>query len=406
MGNMISVKGARGAKKASMAQRGLTRFGAKNLQLGTEYTILLPRVGSDIVLAASVGRQCDWESLGFGFAKLPKEMMQINPDTDRITDLSCMVAWGRISSILYKAAKIRDIEDAKEEALKTAQRSGGKVDEVTLSQTIASIEEAYDGRPKKGEQAAVAPTKKRLLSSNVDLAYTTEGIVIPLDRTLKPVWNSAKVMEITLSLAKINQIIDILDNPNYCDVDDDSGFLEIKFAYVGKDTKEAGRNKFLGVEKAIRKVDLSTGENGEYLDADVRSISSLLKSVSHDGDAIGQRSSIANYAKTPADVDAAMRKYLASNRILTTYIDMEDEATKRSAQDLFEYNVFNTGSKQYEELKAMLEADEAMSAGDDSITGKLVEAAEAGTARVAKEVLDSDSALQEMVAGDDEVIDI
>lgn len=354
------------AQSVQASQRGKKALGSKTLTLGKEYALLLPKKDNVVVCAGIVGRNCNRDDIGISFARIYDNQMEQNPETGRITDNSGLRKWAALSNILYKAAQAKEIAEAEEEAAKLAEKTGSKIDEGALAQRIDQIKIAYEGQLKQGDIPAILPSKQRLISSSVNFSVFTEGVLVPLDKNLKPEFDAAISVEVRLSNKKQKDINDILDNPQYNDMDDPDGFLEVKFSYKGADAKEAGKNPYQGVEAAIRKVNLKKDENGKYIDEGTRSIVEKLNDVSHDPVMIFNRAGTVSFAKTSADAEAGMRKFLSTNRILPTFIDMEDEQTKNHAQDILDLNcVFGKDTKQYRELQEMAAAVAAERAGND-----------------------------------------
>lgn len=404
----IRITTTREAVKVQASQRSKQTLGKKVLELGKEYVLLFPKKDNEIVVAGIVGRNCDFDSLNVSFGRIIDSQMEINPETDRIKDNSGMASWAALSNILYKAAQAKEISDKKDEAIKISEATGSAVDEGALGQAIDKIRLAYEGQKRHGDEAAVMPTKQRLVSSKIDFSIFTEAVLIPLDKKLKPEYDKAVSVEVRLSVTKQRQLNAILDDPNYNDMGDPDGFLEVKFSYKGTDAKEAGKNAYQGAEAAVRKINLEKDETGSYVDPGVKSIEFLLNDTTHDHDLMFSRAGTVSYANTAADVEAAMRKYLANNRMLPLYIDFEDEATKRHAKDILELGcVFNKGTRQYDELLAIVEEQEANNVAieqDAGVTGDIEKVAKSKTTREVVDAVDANEELQELVA--DEVEDI
>ena len=404
----IKIKSTRFAAKVIASQKNKQSLGKNNLELGKEYILLFPKKDNEVVVSGIVGRSCDYEQLGISFGRLTDDQMEYNEETGRIKDNSGMRRWAALSSILYKAAKAQDIEKKKEEARLLSEKTGTPIDENALAQAIEKVNVAYDGKPRQGEEAAVAPTKQRLISSKVDFNVFTEAVLIPLDKHLKPEFDKALSVEVRLSNTKIKQLNAILDDPNYNDEHDPDGFLEVKFSYKGADRKEAGKNAYLGVEAAVRKIDFTKDENGNYIDSGVKSIAHLLSDTTHDDELMFSRAGTVSFAKTAADVEAAMRKYLSNNRILPLYINMEDELTKKHAKDILDLGcVFGEGTKQYNELLSIIEEQSGNTVEDDeTLTGDLSKLTEAKSARDIETAVSSNKELEDLVGNTDEIGDI
>jgi hypothetical protein len=405
----IRITNTREAVKVQASQRSKQALGKKVLELGKEYVLLFPKKENEIVVAGIVGRNCDYDALGVSFGRLNDSQMEINEETGRIKDNSGMQRWAVLSNILYKAAMAKEISDKTEEARKIAEQTGDKIDEAGLSQAINKVKLAYEGQARHGDEAAIMPTKQRLVSSRVDFSIFSEAVLIPLDKNLKPEYDKAISVEVRLSNTKQKQLNAILDDPNYNNAEDKDGFLEVKFSYKGANAQEAGKNSYLGAELAVRKVDL-TIDNGEYVDSGVKSIAHLLSDTTHDHDIMFSRAGTVSFAQTAADVEAGMRKYLSNNRMLPLFIDMEDETTKRNASTILELKVFNSTSKQFEELQAMVEEQKASEQTDDNQEDGTMpaEAKDLLAAKTTKEVDAITSKNEELkgMVGNEEVEDI
>lgn len=406
----IRITSTREAQRVQSSQRSKQALGKKTLELGKEYVLLFPKKDNEIAAAGIVGRTCDYDALGVSFGRIADSQMDINEETGRIKDNSGMHKWAQLSNILYKAAMNKDIDDKKEEAKKIADQTGGTIDEIALEQAIAKVKLAYEGQPRQGEEQAIMPTKQRLVSSQVNFSIFTEAVLIPLDKEMKPVFDKAIGVEVRLSNTKQQELNTILDSASYHDINDPDGFLEIKFSFTGKDTKEAGKKSYQGVEPSVRKVDM-TKVDGVFVDPGVKSIAHLIKDTTNNYDIMFARAGTVSFAQTAADVEAAMRKYLANNRMLPLYIDLEDEAVKRNASDLIELGIFKEGTKQYKELELMIAEQQSETgaenpAEDGSMPAEVTELMKAQSTQQAQAAISQSEELKKMVDENNEIKDI
>lgn len=406
----IRITSTRQAQQVQSSQRSKQSLGKKTLELGKEYAILFPKKDNEIAAAGIVGRTCDYDSIGVGFGRIADSQMDINPETGRIKDNSGMQRWASLSNILYKAAMAKEISDKTDEAKKIAEQTGSSIDEAALSQAIAKVKLAYEGQPRVGDEAAIMPTKQRLVSSSVNFSIFTEAVLIPLDKQLKPEFDKAIAVEVRLSNTKQQELNTILDNPSYHDVNDPDGFLEIKFSYTGKDAQAAGKNSYQGVEASVRKVNLAKDADGAFIDSGTKSITHLIKDTTNNYDIMFSRAGTVSFAQTAADVEAGMRKFLANNRMLPLYIDLEDEATKRNATNLIELGIFREGTKQYNELQLMIEeqkANDAAAAPVEELPAEAADLLKAKSTQEVQNVASGNAELQGMLKeGDGELADI
>lgn len=397
MGCMISSLGQ--AVTYQSAQKSRARFGSKTLTLGKEYELLFRKRAGDVVVSGMAGRQANFDVLNVGFVRLYDDQMEENPETGRITDKSSMRQWSVVSNILYRAAERMEIEEFEEKAKLTAKRTGMPLNQATLDQGIADIRDHYKFNKDSGVKAE--DMAKPLLSNGIQFNIVTEVLVVPYnkDNANAPEYNNAKVMEISLSPAKQRQIAEAIANPNYNDVEDEDGFIHMKFSYIGANSKEAGKKEFQPLEKVVRKVNLEKDDNGVYVDAGVASISSLISGMAKSAEAIYNSSNAVAYAATTADLDVAMKKYLA-NCILLTYVDFTEDIVKKNAEMLKDWGIFNPDSKQYKELLEVIAnaetdavsklEDEAKEAVENDVTEAL-EIAKAKTVTEAINAYDNSS---------------
>lgn len=404
----IRITNTREAVKVQASQRSKQSLGKKVLELGKEYVLLFPKKDNEIVVSGIVGRNCDYNSLNISFGRIVDSQMNINEETGRIKDNSGMQKWANLSNILYKASMAREISDKKDEAVKVADKTGSVVDEGALSQAINNVVLAYEGQKRQGDQAGVMPTKQKLVSTKVDFSIFTEAVLVPLDKQLKPEFDKAIGVEVRLSSTKQKQLNAILDDPNYNNMDDPDGFLEVKFSYKGADAKEAGKNAYLGVETAVRKIDLTVDNNNEYVDPGVKTITYILSDTTHDHEVMFSRAGTVSYAQTAADVESAMRKYLANNRMLPLFIELEDESVARHAKDILDLGcVFKEGTKQHTELLNIIEEQQGKEVvEDETITGGVKDLMGAKSTKDVEKIVGDDEELKSMIEDGDEIEDI
>lgn len=400
------------AVKAQATQRSKTALGKKVLNQNTEYTMLFRKKNNSVAVAGMVGHNTNYDLLGMSFVRIPDKLMEVNEETGRIKDISGLNDWATLSSILFNAAKAKEISDAKEEQQKLADGTGTEIDTIALEQAIDKIKLLYDGRKKQGDEDAIAPKRQRLLSYSIDFNIFTEAVLIPLDGELKPEWDKAVCVEVQLNPVKQRQINTILANSKYHDINDPDGFLEIKFPYLGDTPQTAGKNAYLGVEHNVRKVNLEKAEDGTYIDPNVQSIAYKLNDTTNDHDLIFSRSRAVSYANTPEDVIAAIKRYLSVNKTLPLFIDLKSDAVKNAAKELINLDcVFRKNTKQYKELLQIVEDAEkegkVAEAPEEDLTASLAKISEVTNTHEMEDLLNSDEELIKHQGEDtDEITDI
>lgn len=405
----IKITGLNSAKSVLSSQRGKPPIN-KRLELGKEYVLLFPKHEGEIVVSGIPGYTCSFEDIGISFVRLTNNQMDVDEETNRIIDRSGIRSWANISDILYSAARARDIEKATDEAKKMAERTGVSFESqsAALTQTIEKINQAYDGVRATSTTSAVPPTKTRLVSRGLTISIFTNVLLIPLNEHLMPEYDKACAVEVRLSQTKINQLSSIQSSPAYNDPNDPEGFVEVKFSYKGTTRNEAGRQSYQGCEEAVRKINLKKNEDGSYVDKNVNSIASIIASISHDPDVIYNSSNTVAYASLASDLDAAMRKYLATERTIPTYIDMEADNVKRSARELLDAGVFGKNTKQYAQLEEMLQAEESENSVSidtaNSLPSEVADVVKSNTVTEVDNIVKNSDELAEMLA--EEITDI
>lgn len=389
------------------SQQSKPTLGKKFLDLGTEYLLEFPKKDNQIVVSGIAGHQASYDALGISFVRILDSQMYENPETGVITDISGLTKYSIFSNYFYKAQEAQEIAEANEKAKKISENSGNPIDGIALAKALDEIDLAYNGKKAENGLARVAPSKQRLLSYGVDFRIFTECVLIPLDSQLKPLYDKAKGFEIQLSARKQRQLQAMIDNPQYNDVSDPDGFLEVKFSYTGTDIKEAGRKDYQAVEVAHRKIDLTRDENGLYTDPNTKIIGGILAGTSHDSDIIFNRSGTVKYANTIEEFNAAFRKFCVKDAALTIgYINYEDEKMKRDAKELLTLDcAFKAGSKQYNKLLDIVEENKEEAEEEDFVLA-LGSKALAGATSVGQAVaaLDANSELEALVG--DELSDL
>lgn len=344
------------------AQKNNKSFG-QAVELGKEYSVIFRKKNGFPAVAGITGRNVDRDALGISFVRIPDDKLEQVGTTNSFRDSTISAKWATISNLLYKAAKAKEIADARDDAQKAADMAGVPIDELALSQAIEKIELAYEGRRAVDGVAAIQPTKRRLINSvgsKVEINVHSECVVVPLDSNMQPEYDKAVVAGIILRESRLRALSTIAGNPAYNDQNDPNGYMEVRFSCTGTDKKIAMRNPFVGVEKSVRKFNFDKDENGSYVDSHVTAILPKLSSITENAGIMRDRSSSSIWAGTVADLDAAMRKYLAANRVLPLFLDLNDDSVRRHAKTILDLGcVFREHSKQWEELKAIVDADEA-----------------------------------------------
>lgn len=371
------IGGLRKGAERKEAQRGIKT--AKDLiQLGGRYRLFFPlKPGERDLIAATVpGRKCDAKRLKRAF--LPLDDYDETNDQP-VSDDSVIAKYARIAKVIHAAEAKYEMADAEEQAQKTSKNTGQPINAVALQLRLKEIENEYFGDPDAKPQAIYA-TKSPLIGSLV-LEMATEALVVPLTAANEPEWNKADVMTVSLSKTKVEQIIGLLDNPDYCRPEE--GYLEVGYDYIGTSRKAAGQvAKYQGIAESLS---LKT-KNPTAWETEAKP---ALKKLASTDKMVKDRCPSFNGRQTTAETVKRFLKTISAMPLVVSKIPtIEEELLTRNAKVLLEYNV---GTDQ-PNVKALLEEIVAkQEAESDDITNDITdeEIVAAESATTLKELVDN-----------------
>lgn len=359
----IMTNSLRSGKRAQDAQ-GSDQHLSKIVELNGKYRLFFKKYsteeGEDIAAAMVPGRLCDKDICGTTFIPYSSDMYDVE-ESGEITDKTGMQAWARMSKVLYDAQCSREKKNKELEAQRTAEELGQSIDATSLSRALEAIElNYYGGEAANGER--INPTKQPAVS-NLKTKMSTRLCVVKILPNGAPDWKNVKYAVLELSKSRQNELITILDDPNYCIPECD--YLEVGYDYVGADKQSAGRNAKL--QAIAPSLSLATTDPTGWEQFGKKAVEAIAPSESLDKIAEFMKSRNRNFkgTKGPSDAISAIKTYCAKNAAIFASIDFTDDHVAWTAQDFLDAHLVDSLPKiktQFEALAAQNKKAEEASA--------------------------------------------
>lgn len=316
------------ASVVSQAQ-GFAKKLTGDLKIGHYYTLWLPITEFNgkiaVKSATQPARKLDFEI--FGKELIPIDDFVQDEVTDKITDMTPLDKYCRISSVIFKGRELNDIEEARLRMERTAIATKSKVDTAQLERIISEIKMKYEGGKVNGQK--IMPTYTMAIKPFY--CYTsTAGVIVdmgtPSDVKVDDVLS---VRFLDLSENKIRRLREIVQGAD--EIDKSRGYIELSFKYIGADTKEAGRGAFDSISHV--------GKNDKLCN----SHSAVWKTIEPAVTSMVPSTDMAIAVKNPklktvdvSEVIGKFKEYVKSNILFMTHIPLEKEVLKSSAKTLLE----------------------------------------------------------------------
>ena len=383
----LTANSLRSGKRAKDAQ-GSDPHLSKVVELNGKYRLFFrPWVLEDgivdVAAAMVPGRTCDLDICGTTFIPYTKDMYT-EDESHQIDDKTGLKAWARIAKVIHDAQCIREKKNAEAEAQRTAQELGQPLDQVSLSRNLEGIEIKYHGG-KAADGTNIAP-KERPAISGMQQKLSTQLLVVKLLPTGMPDWKNAKYAVLELSNQRINELIAILDDPNYCNPN--SSYIEVGYDYIGADKQAAGRAaKYQGI---VASMGLATVDPTGWASAGEKLVAGIANGTTLDEVAEIMRSRNRNLkgGKGPNDIITSTKTWLAKNAAIYGSIDFEAENVEWAAKDFLDAHLVDglpAIKEQFEKLVAKQEAKKASGENAETTEAPASPLMEAATAPAVSE---------------------
>lgn len=294
-------------------------------------------------------------------------------ETGKTFDRGPCATYSRISRILYDARYKRDCEAKELQITADANTMGTTVNPVTLNDALIALKESYYGVKKNGINV---PPNQALAIQPFKICMYTAGILTRLDKDLRPDENSdqkgfcmelngpkttqlvaamtkalierkEKLTALKLKIADGKELTEEEKNYKHCL---DRGFIEVEYAYNGATKQLAGKSaafNYCG--------EASDSTEYKFKEFWKKHKDSILPRLIYDVDTLMAKNNTLARSATLDKVRAAFFEYCSKEAILSAYVDLEEDAVKRSAEDILSLNVFNVNKAFTEGLQAIVE---------------------------------------------------
>ena len=291
----------------------------------------------DIAAAMVPGRSCNLDICGTTFVPYSPEMYKVE-EAGQIEDLTALRSWSRISRVIFEAQCTREKKNAENEATRTAQELGQPIDQIALARALEGIELKYNGG-KAADGTNIMPTERPAISG-LQQKMSTQLLAVKLLPTGEPDWKNAKYAVLEFSNARIQELLSILDNPDYAYKTD--GYLEVGYDYIGADKKAAGRAaKFQGIAESVSLAKIypqSWEQFGKSLVAGIAKADTLEATA----EIMRSRNRNLKGGKGPTDVISSFKAWCAKNAAVFASINFESDNVKFAAEDFLKENLLES----------------------------------------------------------------
>lgn len=355
----LNASGCVGEAMAVKDAQGYDRFLSQAISENNTYRLFFYMVempedspyainGRNVLGAAYGGRNCDPKAVKCSFLPLT--------DFDRdefgqLKDNSDMGRYARIASIIHEGKFRYAVYQAEQEAKKLAEDNGEPVDAAQLAAKKKTLDEEYHGATVNDVNV---PPKYMPVIRGTSVFIFVSAVLVLIDPDGTPSKQRTGIERVSLNISKkkaqeLNRVLSRLTPEQL-----KRGYIEVHYAYNGKDKNEAGRNS------AFEYVDESSQLSTKFPDWWKAKGPVIENMMIKDVDAIGSKNR--NVANPPDMYEVVMnfKKYLATNRVYANYMDFESSIVKNAAEDLLNIDSIRSLQKVRVKLEELVaEANEA-----------------------------------------------
>lgn len=360
----VTGVGAR-AGMAMKAPKGFMKALSQESEPGGKYRLFIPTIVTqtedgpvnDFLVGFGAGRDLSFDVFGTTFMTYKKEWFE-----DDGSGPKCKIGcdqFAKVSRAILEAQCASEKDAARAEADVIAASNGGQRNEVALIRKLDRIDEKYHGREAEdGAQKTYASVNPMV--SGLKYLLIMEMLMVPMDSTTNtPKWDSAKPVYKKCSNTFLQKLFDIMDDSQF--FDSSKGYLEVAYTYgsAGQEKKIAGQSQTfqgivpsLGLEATFPDLWKKFGENK------IAEIAGGKRDITQANELILRRTGYTPGNISPEDIKSKMFKWVASNTVILTHIDPQEEATKKAAKDMINLGILDSIIDVKNKVKAIADSQE------------------------------------------------
>lgn len=178
----------------------------------------------DLCVSQIYGHNIDAKALNTKFVFYPSHA-EIDPATSQIITPDFAIRMSRVAALYLEA----DYQSEKKAVL---EKQFGAGNDAIKAQALQQIEEKYKGQNSK--MRPVIGSLQSILATECLVIKLKDGNPINVDDT-----NARMVTRARLSEKRARALLDILVNPDFCNYDEDEGFLEVRYNFTASNNEKA-----------------------------------------------------------------------------------------------------------------------------------------------------------------------
>lgn len=306
--------------------------------------------GRSVLGAAYGGRNCDKNAVGCTFLPLTDFEQD---EFGQLKDKSGMGKYARIASIFHEAMYRNAIQKADDEARKLAEDNDEPVNEVDLAAAKKKLDQEYHGDRVNDVNV---PPKINPVIRGMSVFTFVSAVIVKLLPDGQPSSEKDAITRVTFTMSKtkaeqLNKALKGLRGEQL-----ERDYIEIKYAYNGATKQEAGRMATLDY------VDPDSELRAKYPNWWAVKGKVIESMMIKDLDSIAPKNQNIANPLTNNEVIINFKKWLATNRGMSSYIDFESPTVKNAASDLLEIDAIRSMKKariRLEEIVAEAKENEA-----------------------------------------------
>lgn len=178
----------------------------------------------DLCVSQIYGHNIDAKALNTKFVFYPSHA-EIDPETSQVITPDFAIRMSRVAALYLEAA----YQSEKKAVL---EKQFGAGNDAIKAQALQQIEEKYKGQGSK--LRPVIGSLQSILATECLVIKLKDGNPINIDDT-----NARMVTRARLSEKRARALLDILVNPDFCNYDEDEGFLEVRYNFTASNNEKA-----------------------------------------------------------------------------------------------------------------------------------------------------------------------